>query len=153
MTVRSVNLETIRRAVDKCCKTVEECGSCDKARCLIGFTQTVLDYAQAKNTWHIPQGHTFIPEDDLRLYYQEDLLETLSEILLQCHSCQDNHEEDCVISISRRAMERALFGEYMPFTGSIAAYLLQVARQEPALGEKLASLYQQKKKAASSDGP
>jgi len=107
-----------------------------------------MDYARAKNAVRIPRGHNFIPEDDLRLYYQDDLLETLSEILLQCQSCQDNHEEDCVINIARRAMERALFGEYMPFSGSIAAYLLQVARQEPSLGEKLASLYQQKKKAA-----
>ncbi|MGI9951652.1 hypothetical protein V3F56_04740 [Moorellaceae bacterium AZ2] len=153
MTARSINVEVIRRAVDKCCKTVEECGSCDKPRCLIGFTQTVLDYARAKNTCRIPQGHKFIPEGDLRLYYQEDLLDTLSEVLLQCQSCQDNHEEDCVINISRRAMERALFGDYVGFSGSIAAYLLQVGRQDPALGEKLASLYQQKKKAASSGTP
>lgn len=147
MTARNIDVAAIRQAVDRCCKTVEECGICDKARCLIGFTQTVLEYAQAKNTCRVPHGHKFIPEDDLRLYYQDDLLEAISAVLIQCQSCQDNHEEDCVINISRRALERALFGDYVEFSGSIAAYLLQVGRLNPEMGQKLMALYQEKKKA------
>ncbi|MGB9660527.1 MAG: hypothetical protein ACPL5F_00725 [Moorellaceae bacterium] len=148
MTARYIDITAIRQAVDRCCKTIEECGTCNKAQCLIGFIQTVLDYAQAKNTYRIPHGPKFIPEDDLRFYYQNDLLEAISEVLIQCQSCQDNHEEDCVINISRKALEQALFGDYMEFTGSIAAYLLQIGQLNPEVGQKLIALYQAKKKEA-----
>jgi len=147
MSTRDINASILRQAVDKCCKTIEECGTCEKATCLIGFAQTVLDYARTKNTTRVPQGHKFIPENDLRVYYEDELLEAISEVLLQCQSCQDNHEEDCVINIARRCLERALLGEYVDFSGSITAYLVRIAKLYPGIGQKLINLYQEKKKA------
>lgn len=146
MSDRNIDPTVLRRAADRCCKTVEECGSCDKASCLIGFAQTVLDYARAKNTTRVPQGHKFVPESDLRLYYEDELLEALSEVILQCQSCQDNHEEDCVINLTRKCLERALLGEYVNFNGSITAYLMELSKSRPDTGKKLLNLYQEKRK-------
>lgn len=148
MSARDINASILRQAVDRCCKTIEECGTCEKATCLIGFAQTVLDYARTKNTTRVPQGHKFIPENDLRVYYKDELLEAISEVLLQCQSCQDNHEEDCVINVTRRCLERALWGEYIDFSGSITAYLMQIAKLYPEMGQRLINLYQEKKKSS-----
>lgn len=146
MTARNVDLEKIQVAIDRCCKTVAECGTCNKAHCLIGFAQTALAYARQKNTVRIPRGHELIPQDDLRVYYQQDLIAALVEVLMQCQDCRDNHEEECVINVTRRALELALLGENFDYEGSVSAYLMQVGRHSPGTGGRLLQAYKERKK-------
>ncbi|MEW8958414.1 hypothetical protein SEF58_06085 [Neomoorella humiferrea] len=146
MSARNVDLDKIQGAVDRCCKTVAECGTCNKAHCLIGFAQTALAYARQKNTVRIPRGNELIPQDDLRVYYQQDLIAALVEVLLECQDCRDNHEEECVINVTRRALELALLGENFDYEGSVSAYLMQVGRHNPAIGGSLLTIYQERKK-------
>ena len=146
MTARNIDLERIEKVVDHCCKTEAECGSCDKAHCLIGFAQTALAYARQKNTARIPRGHEFVPQDDLRVYYQQDLIAALAEVLLQCQNCRDNHEEECVVNVTRRSLELALLGENFDYEGSVSAYLMQVGRHNQETGNCLLQAYQERKK-------
>ncbi|QGP92388.1 hypothetical protein MGLY_17630 [Neomoorella glycerini] len=146
MTARNVDLDKIQGVIDRCCKTEAECGTCSKAHCLIGFAQTVLAYARQKNTVRIPRGHELVPQDDFRVYYQQDLIAALVEVLLQCQNCRDNHEEECVINVTRRALELALLGENFEYEGSVSAYLMQVGRHNHDLGARLLQAYQERKK-------
>ncbi|MDN5344224.1 MAG: hypothetical protein PWQ18_335 [Clostridia bacterium] len=146
MTARNVDLNKIRVFIDRCCKTEAECGTCNKAHCLIGFAQTALAYARQKNTTRIPRGHEFVPHDDFRVYYQQDLIEALAEVLLQCQNCRDNHEEECVINVTRRSLELALLGENFDYEGSVSAYLMQAGRHNPETGGRLLQAYQERKK-------
>ncbi|OIQ61115.1 hypothetical protein [Neomoorella thermoacetica] len=145
MSVRNIDLDKMQHFIDRCCKTESECGKCDRTRCLIGFAQTALAYARQKNTTRIPRGHELVPQDDLRVYYQEDLINALAEVLHQCQNCRDNHEEECVINVTRRALELALLGENFDYEGSASAYLMQVGRHNPEVGPKLLQAYQSRK--------
>lgn len=145
MSVRAVDIDKIRKVVDRCCKTDAECGECVKVHCLIGFCQTVLNYCRQKQSYTIPQGYRFIPRSDFRAYYQKDLIRAVVEVLLQCQNCRDNHEEDCVINIIRSSLELALLGENIPYDGSAFGYLIKVNSKNPEVGSVLLQEYQQKK--------
>lgn len=145
MAARNINLDTMQKFIDRCCKTESECGTCNRTHCLIGFAQTALAYARQKNTYRIPRGHELVPQDDLRVYYQEDLINALVEVLLQCQNCRDNHEEECVINVTRRALELALLGDNFDYEGSVFAYLMQLNRHNREIGARLLQAYQDRK--------
>jgi len=145
MAARDVNLDRIQAAVNRCCKTEAECKKCEKVSCLIGYCQIALDYSRQKNSFHIPRGNQHIPGHDFRAYYQPDLILALVEVLLQCQGCRDNHEEECVINVTRSALELALLGESLNYEGSALLYLIQVSRLNPDLGKELLQLYERNK--------
>ncbi len=145
MASREVNLERIRSAVDRCCKTEAECKKCEKVGCLIGYCQLTLDYSIQKRSFRIPGGSRHIPRRDFKAYYQSDLLLALAEVLLQCQGCRDNHEEECVINVTRSALELALLGESLNYEGSALLYLMQVNRLNPDIGKELMQLYEKNK--------
>jgi len=148
VSVTSVNFQPIRAAVDQCCKTEEECGSCEKGKCLIGFAQMAIDYAVQKRTYRIPKGNQLVPQNDTRVYYQNNLAHALAEILCQCQSCQDSHDEECVINVTRLALELALLGDNLLFTGSALQYLMAVSRTHPEHGNQMLELYKHKRNLA-----
>ena len=138
MSATNVDFARMKVAVDKCCKTEEECGPCTaKAKCLIGFAQIAIDYAVQKTAFRIPQGSQLIPRDDVRIFYQEDIRRALLEVLIQCQNCEDSHEDDCVINVIRLALETALIGDNLEYQGSAFSYLLQFARKDPGTGQAL----------------
>ncbi|HHW41209.1 MAG TPA: hypothetical protein GXX19_08690 [Syntrophomonadaceae bacterium] len=145
MAARDVNLEKIRAAVDRCCKTEAECNKCEKVGCLIGYCQLALDYSRQKHSFRIPGGTRHIPRRDFKAYYQSDLLLALAEVLLQCQGCRDNHEEECVINVTRSALELALLGETIDYEGSALLYLMQVNRINPDIGKELMQFYEKNK--------
>lgn len=146
MPVNSVDFTAVSHLVDKCCKTEEECGSCPRNKCLVGFARIVLEYAVQKGVFRIPQGNNLIPQGDFKLYYQADLTEALAEILCQCQNCQDNHQADCVINVARLALELALLGDNQHYSGSAFAYLIETSRKHPEIGTKLLERYKARKK-------
>ncbi|MGI9861541.1 hypothetical protein SDD30_09185 [Moorella naiadis] len=145
MAARNIDLNRMQEFIDRCCKTESECSQCNRTQCLIGFAQTAIAYARKKNTSRIPRGHELVPQDDLRAYYQDDLTNALVEVLLQCQNCRDNHEEECVINVTRRALELALLGDNFEYEGSVFTYLMQLTRHNQEIGNKLLRVYQDRK--------
>ncbi|WP_227762517.1 hypothetical protein [Zhaonella formicivorans] len=144
MAASNIDVEKISLAVNKCCKTEEECGTCAKSKCLIGFAKMALEYTQKKNTVVISKGATLIPTGDYKVFYRDDLIDALVEVLGQCQDCQDNHEEDCVINIIRMALEMALLGEHPEYEGSAFAYLMKVLKQSPEVGKVLLEKFKER---------
>ncbi|KKM09036.1 hypothetical protein SY88_21150 [Clostridiales bacterium PH28_bin88] len=138
----------MKKAVDKCCKTPEECGDCPQNKCLIGFAQIAVEYATQRSTFRIPRGNELIPQQDFKVYYHEDLNRALVEILCQCQNCQDSHEEECVINVTRMALELALLGDNLPYEGSAFTYLMQVNRLHPDAGARLLEGYKERRNIA-----
>jgi len=72
-------------------------------------------------------------------------------VLLQCQECRDNHEEECVINVTRSALEVALLGESLNYEGSVLLYLMQVGRLNPAISKELLQLYEKNKPGKTSE--
>lgn len=143
----NIDLGSITAAVNRCCKTEAECGQCLRGACLVGYAKLALEYARSKNTILVPGGTKFMPDVATRVYYEEDLVPALLEVLLQCQNCMDNHEADCAVNVAREALELALFGEVQGYEGSALAYLLNVTKANPRIGEMLLSGYRERRKA------
>jgi hypothetical protein len=140
-------LDSILAAVNRCCKTEAECGQCLKGGCLVGFARLAVEYARQKNTARVPGAAQLMPDAATRLYYEEDLVSALVEVLLQCQNCLDNHEAECVVNVVREALELALLGDTQSYEGSAAGYLVNVAKTNPRLGERLLASYRQRRAA------
>ncbi|MBS3976639.1 MAG: hypothetical protein KGZ75_07950 [Syntrophomonadaceae bacterium] len=145
MAINAINLVPAKKLVDKCCKTIDECQVCAKSKCLVGFSKIALEYAMQKKALSIPQGKNLVPQGDMKIYYQEDLVEALAEILHQCQNCQDNHHDDCITNVARLALELALLGDNPPYGGSSFSYLIHAAKLHPEIGGKLLERYKAKK--------
>ena len=145
MEIREIDFKKIADVVDKCCKTEDECGACKGANCLVGFAKVALKYASQRGVYHIPQGPEMVPEKDLKLYYKEALTEALLQILLQCQNCRDNHQEECVINCTKKSIEIALLGDYIPYNGSALGYLIELSKRDSELGESLLEKYRYSK--------
>ena len=53
----------------------------------------------------IADGEILIPKDDFK-YYDERVIATgIANICRLCKECNDNHNENCVIALTRRALE------------------------------------------------
>ncbi|MDS1030324.1 hypothetical protein RDV78_07485 [Bacillota bacterium LX-D] len=144
MSASNIDIAKINQVVQKCCKTTEECSKCAQGKCLIGFAKIALEYAEKKNVVSIAKGGSLVPTGDYKIYYQEDLINALVEVLSQCQDCQDNHENDCIINIIRMSLETALLGENIPYEGSAFGYLMQVLKKDSTIGQKLLDKFKNK---------
>ncbi len=136
-----MDFKAIYNAVDRCCKTVNECGECTNLKCLIGFARQVARYGLEKNMVQIPDGEKLIPGDDARVYYQEDLISALVETLRQCKNCRENHTPSCGVSLIRSSLELALIGENIEYKGDVLSYLVDLGKAKPAVGQLVMARY------------
>ncbi|MBS4007902.1 MAG: hypothetical protein KGZ45_05700 [Clostridium sp.] len=139
-----INFNGIKAKIEDVCLTESECEQCSKIKCLLGFAKVGIRYALEKNTYNIPQGEKLVPLSDAKLYSQHEVVEALAETLLQCKNCRDNHEEDCVINITRLCLEAILTGEPMPYHGNILIHLVDLSKINPEAGVQVTALYRQK---------
>jgi hypothetical protein len=131
----NIDFKALETAVSLCCKTTEECGRCDKLRCLVGFAWTVAKYGAEKGVARVDGGEQLLPRDDFRAFYEEDLVNAIAATLHQCKNCRDNHEPECGVSLIRLALERALLGENLEYHGSVLGYLLALEQRHARFGQ------------------
>lgn len=146
----NIDFRILEQATTRCCKTVEECGQCDRLHCLIGFAGMVAKYGSEKGVARVDGGERLLPRDDYRAFYEEDLISALAATLLQCKNCWDNHEQDCGVSLIRLALERALLGENLEYQGSVMAYLIDLEARHPRFGEAVRQEFERQNTGATS---
>lgn len=143
----NIDFRAIETAVSRCCKTVDECGTCDKMRCLVGFAWTVAKYGAEKGVARVDGGLKLLPRDDYRAFYEDDLVAAIAATLHQCKNCRDNHEEECGVSLVRSALERALLGENLEYSGSVLGYLMELEQRHARFGQLVKEAYQRQAQA------
>ena len=136
-----LNVVGIKEALAVCCKGESECSSCQGKACLIGFAKLVADYANAKKTLAIPNGIKMVPVSDFKNYESDDVARALAIINVECKSCMDNHDDNCVINIIRSSLEVSLFGQYIDFAGNPLNYLVQLVNLSAENGNKVMLAY------------
>ncbi|MGE5554441.1 MAG: hypothetical protein ACM3XZ_11115 [Betaproteobacteria bacterium] len=144
----NIDFPVLAEAVQRCCKTVEECGECDKLHCLVGFAMTVAKYGAAKGVARVDGGERLLPRNDYRAFYEDEVVAAIAATLHQCKNCRDNHEQDCGVSLIRLALERALLGENLEYHGSVLTYLLDLEQRHARFGKLVKEAFEQQKSGA-----
>ena len=136
-----LNMSYVKEVVESCCRGEAVCEACMGKNCLIGFAKIVSDYATVKKKLVIPNGLTLVPTQDFKVYENDDIACALAAINLECKNCMDNHDDNCVINITRSSLEIALLWQHVEFTGSSLAYIMTLTQISPELGNQVMQQY------------
>jgi len=139
--MKEINVALIKEAVQNCCKGHLDCATCKGKDCLIGFAKLVSDYVASKKILSIPNGLKMVPTQDYKTYDPNVVAAALAVINFECKNCQDSHDDNCVINIIRSSLEVTLLGEHLEFTGNPLTYVMNLARLNPEIGEKVMQEY------------
>ncbi|MDY6323789.1 MAG: hypothetical protein SPL99_01795 [Catonella sp.] len=132
----------LQQDINKVCHTPAVCGSCAGKDCLVGYSKyAIADCKKRESSW-LADGNKNIPSIDMRGGYDEDdVLNAIAETLYYCHSCKTDHTDDCLLAITRHAMEIIETGEMRDYPGTPLEYLVNLERDDKVKGSALHELY------------
>ncbi len=135
-----VNFKNLSNLLNDFCRDCDLNASCQckEAACLIGFSKKVIRFAEQKGVLDISGASNLIPKNDFKPYYQEQVSKAIAESCKQCKECRDNHSPDCVISLTRTALESTVLQEQIDYPGSVFMYLAKVKQQNSELSSQIA---------------
>ncbi len=123
--------------LENCCLKEENCGTCNKKDCIVGYGQTCLTRCMKDGVTYVEDGTDHIPYTDFKVYDEEEFEKGIAHILKLCRSCQYEHFDNCIISVLRNCYEIGLFGEARKYEGSNFKYLAALHAQYPEKGQRV----------------
>lgn len=130
------HLHRTRNAVEDLCLGEEYCGRCQQVGCPVGFAKKVLDVSLDHHN-RLLDSVPELPPAAKKGFDTEIAAAALSEVLASCERCGGEHQELCAVSQTRCALELVYFGEVLPFSGDLAAYLEVLGEKDRELSEKV----------------
>lgn len=121
------------------------CGGCENEKCLIGYCKECLLTALKQGDDFINGGVENIPYNDVKIYDNEILIDTIGFLLNQCRNCNLYHDEDCIINIVRKCLEIILFGDSLEYKGSVLIYLNDIKSVNSDMADKILKVYNKRK--------
>ncbi|AOY76123.1 hypothetical protein [Clostridium formicaceticum] len=143
-----INFESLVKEIAKCCLGEEQCGTCEKESCLIGYCKRSLTTSLKQQSEFIDGGMEEIPYNDTKIYDDEMIVETIGFLLNQCKNCNLYHDEECIINIVRSALEIILLGEAQDYKGSTLFYLGDIKAVNEGVADRIFQAFQSKKNAS-----
>lgn len=119
----------------------KESQKCNYRKCNIGFTNYVVKNIKNNATYSIADGESLIPKDDLKYYDEKVIASGIANICRLCKECNENHNENCVIALTRRTLEYTQLKEKISYPGNIILYLMSVTEQKPEFAELIKQEY------------
>ncbi len=143
-----VDLEAMIKPLQRICMECDhfESGDCKPATCIIGFASRSLKFSLQKGILDIPGSGGHIPQSDMKPYFVDNIVPALAETCLQCRECRDNHNPDCVISLTRTCLENTILEKNIEYPGNVFMYLAMVKEQDSGIAKMLAEEMQKRKK-------
>lgn len=132
-----IDYDKVITDLEKCCLKEENCGTCNKAECIVGYAQNSILKCFKESITYVENGEEAIPTTDFKIYKEEEFESGIAHLLRQCRSCQTNHYNKCVISVIRNCYEIGLFGEAQPYEGSNFRYLNQINTSHPDVAARI----------------
>lgn len=114
---------------------------CNYLKCNIGFANYVVKNIKDNTTSSIDDGESLIPKYDFKYYDEKVIARGIANICRLCKECNENHNENCVIALTRRTLEYTQLKDKILYPGNIILYLLNVAEQKPELAELIKQEY------------
>ncbi|TCK93388.1 hypothetical protein EDC19_1581 [Natranaerovirga hydrolytica] len=140
----NIDFDSLIQVMGKTCYTTEVCGSCEGKECLVGYCKDSLVGCIKNKDEFIEDGMDDIPINDVKIYDEQRIVNTIAFTLKQCKNCQMYHDEECIINIIRSSMEIALMGDYIDYQGSTLMYFSDLANKDSEVQEKIFSRFNNK---------
>lgn len=126
----------------------EECkyydsSECAPSKCNIGFSLNAIKSSNANGKKFISDGVKLIPKNDMKIYEENSLAKSIACICRLCKECKENHNENCIVSLSRKSLENTRLKEEVVYPGNVLTYLLNVAKQDEVFSNKIKTEYLQ----------
>lgn len=141
---KDLHAEELLEDLEKACLH-EQCGSCDKASCIIGYAQECLKQCLMNKVTYVENGAAKIPMSDFKHYEEAKIADAIASILNICRSCGTEHFENCLINVIRNCYEVSMFGETQPYEGSALRYLAKINMQKLKDAEMILEAYHNKR--------
>lgn len=116
-------------------------GKCEKLKCNIGFSKYITKNIRSNDIKVIEDGNKLIPNDDTRYYDEQIIAKGIGNICRLCKECNENHNENCVISLMRKSLERTQLKEDTVYPGNILSYLMEVSKQNVEFANSIGDEY------------
>ena len=140
-----IDYEGLIRTAKDVCLTEAQCGSCKNNDCLMGYSKGCLTKSIKDNTEFIDGGMDKLPLQDMKMYDNDAVVESLAYLLHQCRNCNLYHDEDCIINIMRSTYEVILLGEPQEYKGSTFMYLNDIKSAEASIADRIFTAFNKKK--------
>jgi len=136
---QEIDFDKLEKALVQCCGDCDLNGTdgCEGSKCLVGFAKKVIKFAKTNGALSISGGATLIPSSDFKMYEMDPVAYALAQTCQQCKQCRENHTDDCIVALSRKAIENTLLKENIAYPGSVLMYLMKVGKQNPELAQRI----------------
>ncbi|MBC2580047.1 hypothetical protein [Clostridium sp. DJ247] len=136
-------LNNLENNVKEICNECYHKGSekCNYRKCNIAFANYVVKNIKDNSTYSIADGESLIPKDYFKYYDEKIIAGGIANICRLCKECNENHSENCVISLIRRTLEYTQLKDKITYPGNIILYLMNVTEQKPELAELIKQEY------------
>jgi hypothetical protein len=132
-----INFNSLITSVGKCCLGEQDCGTCSKENCLVGYCKKNLLTCLKTGEQFIDGEIDNIPLFDTKVFDEKSIIETIGLILNECKNCNAYHDEECIINMLRSSCEVILFGNPMDYNGSALLYLEDVKQHNAEISSKI----------------
>ncbi|MGN9165366.1 hypothetical protein ACTNDY_08860 [Tissierellaceae bacterium HCP3S3_D8] len=134
---KGLDFNGLIKKVGDCCLTEENCGTCCKEECFIGYCEQCLVTCLKNQDEFIDNGVDNIPYADTKVFEEEFIISAIAFVLKQCKNCQMYHDDDCIINIVRSALEVSLIGEYLEYRGNNFMYFSDLQTKDKDIAKKV----------------
>ncbi|KNF07636.1 hypothetical protein CLPU_14c00540 [Gottschalkia purinilytica] len=134
------NLENnLKEICNECCHKGTE--KCSYRECNIGFADYVVQNIKNKSVYFIADGESLIPKSDFKYYDEKAIASGIANICRLCKECNEKHNEDCIIALTRRTLEYTQLKNKIAYPGNVILYLMNVSKERPEFSELIKQEY------------
>ena len=138
-----IYLNNLESVIEEICSDCPYKGSenCNYRKCNIGFAKYVVENIKDKAIKSIEDGENLIPMDDFKYYDEKIIARGIANICKLCKECNENHNENCVVALTRRSLEYTQLKDKIGYPGNILMYLMNVSKQKSEFAEAIKKEY------------
>ncbi len=141
-----IDFNSLITSIGACCLGENDCGTCTKENCLIGYCKKNLLTCLKTGEQFLEGEIENIPLFDTKVFDESSVIETIAVTLNQCKNCNAYHDEECIINMLRSACEVILLGNPKDYNGSVLLYLNEIKSDNSQMSDKIYEAFLKNKK-------
>src|SRR5699024_8417566 len=135
-TILYIQTQELKSAVDEVCLGEENCSPCKGNKCIIGYTKKNLNDALEEENYYNEKSDNYINLIN-KNYDKNKVIHALSLIIIHYKKHGIDLDKSFIINKTRKALEMALFGKEIEFTGDLNMYLDNIKKENKGIFSKI----------------
>jgi hypothetical protein len=137
----------------KVCQSVDDCREFGQRGCPVQYGKSCANQCVLDDVTYVKKGKEDMPQTPaLGCFDEQEALKSIGHLLIQCKTCRQNHNDDCIISVLRNYLEQILFGECLSYGGIPLEYIVTISERSEEMANVIVEEYRQDKGESVRDG-